>query len=224
MPIALLDDPLLFPRRALRKLFSLWVSNTYPFDSVGQRLSVDLTCELHRSSARRIRIGNSVILHDGVWLNVADKLDGPAIIIEDRCNIGRRSMISAKNCIHFEPDVMFGPAAVVMDHSHAFEDVTRPICEQGITEGGRIRIGQGSWIGHGAAIVCTQGELVLGRNCVVAANSLVTKSFPPYSVISGNPARVVKQYDPARKAWVLGSSRGMEVPSVKTATDVATLI
>jgi acetyltransferase-like isoleucine patch superfamily enzyme len=94
-----------------------------------------------------------------------------------------------------------------MDHSHAYEDITVPIREQGVTEGGRIRIGQGSWIGFGAAIVCPKGELTLGRNCVVGANSVVTRSFPPYSVIAGNPAKVVKQFDPVKQAWVQGSVR-----------------
>jgi acetyltransferase-like isoleucine patch superfamily enzyme len=58
--------------------------------------------------------------------------------------------------------------------------------------------------------VCTRGELVLGRNCVVGANALVTQSFPPYSVIFGNPARVIKQFDPARNKWVLGCVQSAE--------------
>jgi acetyltransferase-like isoleucine patch superfamily enzyme len=91
---------------------------------------------------------------------------------------------------------------VIADHGHAYEDVTRPISEQGITEGGRIRIGRGSWIGNGAAIVCSRGELVLGQNCVVAANAVVTRSFPPFSVVVGNPARAVRQFDQDKKAWV----------------------
>ncbi|HKR28750.1 MAG TPA: hypothetical protein VJS11_14900, partial [Acidobacteriaceae bacterium] len=52
-----------------------------------------------------------------------------------------------------------------------------------------------------------QGELVLGRNCIVAANSLVTRSFPPYSVIVGNPARVAKQYDPEQQVWLGSGTR-----------------
>jgi acetyltransferase-like isoleucine patch superfamily enzyme len=213
------DDPLTFPGIILNKLFSLWVSLTYPFASVGRDLSIHSTCELHRHTSHRIQLGNSVKIHKNVWLNIAGPLERkgePSIIIEDRCNIERQSMISARNCIHFEPDVLFGPAAVIMDHSHAYEDVARPINEQGVTEGGRIRIGQGCWIGHGAAIVCVQGKLSLGRNCVVAANSVVTRSFPAFSVISGNPARVVKQFDPAKQMWVLGTARPGDTDFVKT--------
>jgi acetyltransferase-like isoleucine patch superfamily enzyme len=111
-----------------------------------------------------------------------------------------------------ERDVMLSANALIVDHLHAYEDVSRPIREQGVTEGGRIRIGQGCWIGHGAAIVCDRGELELGRNCVVAANAVVTKSFPAYSVIAGNPARVVRQFDAARKNWVLGVARPAMAP------------
>ena len=116
-------------------------------------------------------------------------------------------MISARNCIHLEEDVILSPSVLIMDHAHGYEDVRLPVDQQGITEGGRIRIERGCWIGHGAAIVCNEGELVLGRNSVVAANSLVTRSIPPYSVAAGNPSRVVKQYDRAEGRWVLGARR-----------------
>ena len=80
---------------------------------------------------------------------------------------------------------------------------------------GTIRIEEGCWIGFGAAIVCGQGELVIGRNSIVGANSVVTRSVLPYSVVTGNPARVAKSYDPSREQWVIGASK-TQVPEKVT--------
>lgn len=214
-----MEDPLeLFPR-LLTKLYSLWVSATYPFASKGRKLSIHFSCDLKRSRAPQVAVGNSVYIAKNAWLNVSPEAQGsePALVFEDRCVIARNTTISAKNSIHLEENVILSPSVLIMDHSHEYQDVTRPIEEQGVTEGGRIRIGQGTWIGQGAAIVCNKGELVLGSNCVVAANSVVTRSYPPYSVISGNPARVVQQFDQVKQTWVLGSSRSAEGENEKPA-------
>ena len=93
---------------------------------------------------------------------------------------------------------------LLTDHNHAFEDVTVPIGLQGITEGGTIRIEEGCWVGFGVAVVCSQGELVIGKHSVIGANSLINRSVPPYSIVSGNPARIVKQFDPEKGTWELG--------------------
>ena len=98
-----------------------------------------------------------------------------------------------------------------MDHNHAYEDIEIPIIKQGITEGGRIRIGEGSWIGRGAAILCSRGELTIGRHCVVSANSVVMRSIPDYSVVFGMPATIIRQYDPEKRAWRMGQRRSGSV-------------
>ena len=197
--------------KALTKLHSVWVTATYPFKSVGYGLSIHPSVDLYRAMAPRIQLGNSVLIARDAWLNVTGPLEGePAIVIDDNCAVARRSQISAKNCVHLERDVILSPSVLIMDHNHAFEDVTVPVRDQGVTDGGRVRIEQGCWIGHGAVIVCDKGELVLGRNSVVAANAVITRSFPAYSVISGNPARIVKQFDVTKRIWVLGSSRNTE--------------
>jgi acetyltransferase-like isoleucine patch superfamily enzyme len=203
------EDPLSFFPKAMTKLFSLWVSATYPFKSRGSNLSIHCTTILSRRMAPAIKLGSSVMIRKDAWVNTFDiESDGePRIIIDDNCLIGARDVISAKNSIHIERDVIIGTSVLIQDHNHAYEDIGLPIKAQGLSPGGKIRIEQGCWIGHSAAIVCNQDELVIGRNSVVAANALVTRSFPPYSVIVGNPARLARQFDPAKGAWVGGTGR-----------------
>ena len=208
------DDPFSVISQALTQLFSRWVCATYPFASVGRNVRMHFTTLLSRQIAPGIKIGNSVIIRNHAWINTFDLSPGEdevKIVIEDHCVINAQCVISAKNKIHLEPHVMVSACALIMDHNHAYEDLNVPIQAQGLTPGGTIRIEEGCWIGHGAAIVASQGELVLGRNCVVAANALVTRSFPPYSVIVGNPARLARQFDPAKGIWTGGPNRPASV-------------
>lgn len=206
---ARMEDPVTAFPRLLTKLFSMWVRATYPFQSIGRDVSIHHTVVLNRRMAPAISLGSSIMIRKDAWLNTFDIEDvkGPTIVIEDGCLIGAGDVISAKNRIHIERDVILGKYVLIQDHNHAYEDMEAPIKAQGLTAGGRIRIEQGCWIGQGAAIVCNQDELVIGRNSVIASNALVTKSCPPNSVLVGNPARVARQYDPAKGVWVGGAVR-----------------
>lgn len=200
------EDPLTLLLRARTKLYSLWLSTTYPFVSTGSKFSIHYPCSLRRPSARHIRIGHSVIIgKDSDLYIVCDEVTGVKLAIDDNCVVGARSLISAKNLIYIEKDVIMGTSVLIQDHQHTHENTDLPIREQGITAGGRIRIEQGCWIGQGAVIFCNEGEIVIGRNSVVGANSVVSRSVPPYSVILGNPGIVLKQFD-AAKARVAGRS------------------
>jgi len=54
------------------------------------------------------------------------------------------------------------------------------------------------WIG--ANVVAVAG-VTISKHSIVAAGSIVTKNIPPYSVAVGNPARVIKTYNPETKTW-----------------------
>ena len=194
-----MEDPLqLFPRM-LNKLYSLWVSRTYPFAFMGGGVLIHHTFKASRAMAPRMKLGNSVSLGKDVWLNVIpEATDEVNIIIDDNCRVGPRTWISAKNQIHLERDVCLAPSVLIQDHGHAYDKIDLPIRKQTAMEGGRIRIESGCRIGQGVAIVCSRGELVLGQHCVVMPNSVVIRSAPAYSILGGNPARVIEQFDPSK--------------------------
>ncbi len=195
-------------RRAVDKGYGQWLRRNYPFRSIGRHISIHYPCVINKLAAPRISIGNSVIIRKDTWLNcLLDESTGVKLFIGDRCCIGTRNHISVKNQIYIAESVITSSGVVIQDHNHAYEDIEIPVRDQGVTEGGTIHIGEGSWIGHGAAIICSRGNLTLGQHCVVGANAVVTRSAPPYSVLAGNPARIIKQYDPEMKSWVLASAR-----------------
>lgn len=59
---------------------------------------------------------------------------------------------------------------------------------------GPISIGDHTWIGGNSTIM---PNVVLGKYCVVAANSFVNKSFPDYSIVGGTPAKLIRTLTPS---------------------------
>jgi acetyltransferase-like isoleucine patch superfamily enzyme len=119
------------------------------------------------------------------------------LIIGDRCVIGARGSLTALESIVIEDDVWFGQDVLVTDSGHGYQDPKLPIGVQ-LAAHEPIRIGAGSWIGHGAMIL---GGTTLGRNVVVAAGSVVRGEFEDRAVIGGVPAKVLRRHVPGT-GWV----------------------
>ena len=118
------------------------------------------------------------------------------VIIGKQTRIGMSSVLIGP--VTVGNNVILAQNIVMSGLNHTYEDIHSPISKQKVSTA-LITIEDECWIGSNAVI--TAG-VTLGRHSIVAAGSVVTKSFPPYSVVVGNPARVIKQYNFETKQWV----------------------
>ena len=160
---------------------------------LGKNVYLDQACYLH-ACPQGISIGdNSYIMH-GAVLHVYNFRNLPHSFIR----IGRDSLIGELNVLRGQGGITIGDRVYtaslvqILAVNHVFDDPTRPMVEQGITAEG-IVIEDDVWVGAGA--VLTDGIRV-GRGAVIAAGAVVTKDVPPYTVVGGVPARVIKQIEP----------------------------
>jgi galactoside O-acetyltransferase len=124
-----------------------------------------------------IFIGRNCYITGGVFV-------GNGTTINTNVNI----VASPPSIINIGENCLLAHNVVIRSDDHIFDDVNSNIRSQG-RRGGDIIVGQDCWLG--ANVVLLKG-VCLGAHSVVGAGAVVTKSFPPYSVIVGNPAKLMK--------------------------------
>jgi len=72
---------------------------------------------------------------------------------------------------------------------HNYGIVGKAMWDSGKAQKSKIVIEDDVWIGHGAILL---SPLRIGRGSIVAAGSVVVKDVPPYAIVAGNPARLIK--------------------------------
>lgn len=147
---------------------------------------------------RFIEIGENTMIGPHVALSAGmapgqECLSQPVVRIGDRCLIGRGSGIVGHFSIDIGDDVWTGHHVYITDQNHGYDNVDIPISQQSMPEK-PVRIGSGSWLGHGTVVLPGAD---IGEHVVIGANSVVTGSIPSFSVAVGAPARVVKSMSEA---------------------------
>lgn len=117
---------------------------------------------------------------------------GEGLIVGDNSNIGAYCYIGCSGGIRIGSNVMMSPRVSLYAENHNFADVTRPMKEQGVTRESII-IEDDCWIASHSVVLA---GVTIGRGSIVAAGSVVTKDVPPYTIVAGSPARVVRSRTP----------------------------
>jgi acetyltransferase-like isoleucine patch superfamily enzyme len=76
------------------------------------------------------------------------------------------------------------------DCYHGYDEKDVAIIDQYLFSPGPIRIGDGSWLGIGVAVL---PGVTIGRNCIIGANAVVKTDVPDHHIAAGNPARIVRE-------------------------------
>jgi acetyltransferase-like isoleucine patch superfamily enzyme len=167
------------------------------------------------SRPKRIYIGDDVWLGPGALLSPTTRfpshplfpLSMPADfqqVFDPKITIGNRVtstgglILGAHQDVTIEDDVMFASNVMISDALHGYDTANVPYKYQPMCRIAPITVKRGCWIGQNVVIL---PGVTVGEQCIVGANSVVTKSIPPRSIAVGVPARVVKMWDEAVQAW-----------------------
>jgi acetyltransferase-like isoleucine patch superfamily enzyme len=157
----------------------------------GRRSIIRRTARMDVMPFRKFEIGNRTIIEDFACINngIGD------VTIGDNVMIGIGSVLTGPVAIG--NNVIMAQHVGVSGLNHGYADIHTPIRDQKCTAL-PVRIEDDCWIGTNAVI--TAG-VTIGKHAVVAGGSVVTKDVPPFSIVGGNPARVLKQYNEASGLW-----------------------
>ena len=172
---------------------SKWLSYTF-FEPARNCLFLG---KVYLKDPHRIHLGVNNAFGDNLYLTAWSKFstnETPALIsIGDNCDFGAFNHITATNQIVIGDNCLTGKWVTISDNNHgttSLNDLQLPPLKRKVISKGPVIIGKNVWIGDKATVL---GGVIIGDGAVVAANSIVTKDVPAYSVVAGNPAKVIKQ-------------------------------
>jgi acetyltransferase-like isoleucine patch superfamily enzyme len=164
------------------------------------------------SHRNKISLGRTIIIGDNVIINALSKNGiitgdnvsiasntiiectgvirdlGEGLIIGNNVGIAPNCFIQVRGKVQIGNNVIFGPNVMIFSENHNFSDLNIPINLQGETRKG-VKINDGVWIGARAVIL---DGVSVGENSIIAAGSVVVKDVPPFSIVGGVPAKVLK--------------------------------
>jgi acetyltransferase-like isoleucine patch superfamily enzyme len=181
---------ILIPNQTRPRLWIKWFVNPF-YHKKGKASCIRRRTRLDVAPWNKFELGANSTIEDFSAINNGVG----AVIIGDRTKIGLSNTIIGP--VTIGNDIRLAQNITLSGLNHNYQDVNIPIHVQGVSTS-PIVIEDETWIG--ANVVVLAGVKV-GRHSIIAAGSVVTKDIPPFSVAAGNPARVLKKYNPETKIW-----------------------
>lgn len=113
---------------------------------------------------------------------------GYNITLGSGSHIGVNARLQSGGGITLGKGIMMGPDVIIITEDHKHDDANEPIWAQG-TYTAPVIIEDGVWIG--TRVIILPG-VKIGKSSIIGAGSVVTKDVPAYSIVAGNPAKVVR--------------------------------
>ncbi len=149
-----------------------------------------------RLNPHAVHIGSGCFVGAGVTLSVGMPTEvyppscAPVIEVGDRGVIGKDCWLVARERLVLEDDVTLAPNVYITDHNHTYTDPWLPVGRQ-VLQSAPVRIGAGSWL---ATNVVVLPGADIGRNCTIAAGTVVRGTVPDHSVVAGVPGKVIRRW------------------------------
>jgi len=126
------------------------------------------------------------------WDSYCGKAFIPKIIIKNNVGVGHNVHIGAINRIEIHDGALIGSNVLITDHSHGDNrdpsSHSVPV-ERDLISSGPVIINKNVWICENA---CILPGVTIGEGAVIACNAVVNKDVPPFALVAGVPASVVK--------------------------------
>ena len=158
----------------------------------GRNLNIDDYAEVNGLSRQGLTFESNVTIGKFASIRPSNQYGGnigEGMKVGENSNIGPYSYIGCSGYIDIGKNVMISPRVSLYAENHNFEQTDIPMKEQGVTKE-FITIEDDCWIAANSMILA---GVTVHKGSIVAAGSVVTKDVPAYSIVAGNPAKVIKK-------------------------------
>lgn len=145
-----------------------------------------------------IKIGSYCTFQNHLYLTVWNRFGKdnfhPELSIGDNVSFGAFNHITCVNKIIIGNGVLTGKWVTITDNSHGdtcLKTLQEMPIKRSVVSKGPVVLCDNVWVGDKATIL---PGVTVGEGAVIAANCVVTKDVPPYSVVAGCPAKVIKRH------------------------------